>query len=226
MDRWTLRGVALLAAWLPAFAGHAADANANADVWLGSGWDGPVPHAVRLQLTPGGGELRLGAPWACRLPLKREGTGYTPGLSVNGGTACDRLSGRRLTVQVDGQRLRLDGLSLTSLTLRPAGDAATASGARTLALSAPGDTAVELRLVAAALGERSGEWRQGGATPCRAVLELAAVDTGQQWHVFTAGTSGGGCDRWVGRTVVLPSAPGAAVTVRGARGADVVLSPK
>jgi hypothetical protein len=222
MDKWILRSVVLLAAWLPALAGQAADP----DVWLGSGWDGPVPHAVRLQLTPGGGELRLGAPWACRLPLKREAAAYTVGLSVNGGAACDRLSGLKLRVQVDGRRLRLDGLSLTSLSLRPAGDAATASGARTLALSAPGNTTVELRLVAAVLGERSGEWRQGGATPCRIALELAAVDAGQQWHVFTADTTGGGCDRWVGRTVMLPSAPGAAVTVRGVRGADVVLSPK
>ncbi|ASR43366.1 hypothetical protein BEN78_08250 [Xanthomonas citri pv. mangiferaeindicae] len=222
MDKWRLRGIVLLAAWLPTLAGQAADP----EVWLGSGWDGPVPHAVRLQLAPGGGELRLGAPWACRLPLKREGTGYTAGLSVNGGTACDRLSGRRLMVQIDGRHVRLDGLSLTPLTLRPTGDAVTASGPRTLTLSAPGDAAVELRLVAATLGERSGEWRQGGATPCRVALELAAVDGAQQWHVFTAGTSGGSCDRWVGRTVVVPSAPGATVTVRGARGADVVLLPK
>lgn len=222
MDKWILRSVVLLAAWLPALAGQAADP----DVWLGSGWDGPVPHAVRLQLTPGGGELRFGAPWACRLPLKREGTGYTAGLSVNGGEACNRLDGRKLRVQIDGRRLHLDAPPLTPLTLHPAGDAATASGARTLALSAPGDTMVELRLIAAALGERSGEWRQGGASPCRIALELAAVDAEQQWHVFTAGSTGAGCDRWVGRTVVLPSAPGVTVKVRGARGADVVLSSK
>ncbi|MEN5061237.1 hypothetical protein [Luteimonas sp. TWI1416] len=222
MSKSGIRWAAVLAAMLPAFAGQAVEPS----VWLGSDWNGAVPHAIRLRLDAGGGDLRLGAPLACTVPLERDADVYVVGLSVAGGAACDRLLGRRLTVTRDGGEMRLGGVSAASLTLRPAGDATIAADAQTLMLREARGGAVELALDAAVLGQRSGKWYQYGAGGCQVILELAALKPGQQWHVFTANSNGGRCDWLVGGTIMLAPTSGGLPVVRDGNGGAVVLVPK
>lgn len=215
-----LSGVLLLLALVPVLSARA-DAEFTG-AWAGTGWSGPVPHAVRLQLDADGGELRLGAPRACRARLLRDRQGYVVGVSETGGAACDRLAGRRLELRRDGDALRVDGASAGPLQLYPAARAR--SRAQTLELDEEGAGVVRLVLEAATPGDSSGEWRQGPPAACRAALQLAAVEADRDWHVFTARSSGGRCDRLMGAVLIVPVDPGRPVTLRDGDGRDRLLT--
>ncbi len=222
MNETSVRCTLMLAAMLPLCASTAAETG----TWLGSGWVGEVPHAVRLELRADGGELRLGAPSACRVPLSRDGTRYVAGPSTSGGAACERLLGETLTVAGDGHVLHLDGASAAPLILHALGDAATTADGLALAFTGYGTGTVQVRLETAALGQRAGEWRQGAPASCRIPLELAAVDGERRWYAFSADSSGGACDGLVDGVLALPDPSGHGASVLDGHGRRAALAPR